>query len=100
VNADKQMSMQGAIELVPARGCRLALGGVTLYRRPMAFSLALLERFHQSGDPAELTLVCFTAGLESDMLVGAGMVKRIRSCYFGLEAFGRAPPFTTPASKG
>lgn len=100
MNADKQMSMQAAIERVPPRGCRLALGGVTLYRRPMAFSLALLERFQQSGDPAELTLVCFTAGLESDMLVGAGMVKRIRSCYFGLEAFGLAPHFTTAASNG
>jgi glutaconate CoA-transferase, subunit A len=100
VNTDKRMPMKAAIELVPPRGCRLALGGVTLYRRPMAFTLALLDRFQHRGEPAELTLVCFTAGLESDMLVGAGMVKRIRSCYFGLEAFGLAPHFTAAASNG
>lgn len=100
MNPDKRMPMQAAIELVPPRGCRLAFGGVTLYRRPMAFSLALLDHFQRSGSPAELTLVCFTAGLESDMLVGAGMVRRIRSCYFGLEVFGLAPHFTAAASDG
>ncbi len=100
MNPDKRIPMEAAVELVPPRGCRLALGGVTLYRRPMAFSLALLDRFQRLGDPAELTLVCFTAGLESDMLVGAGMVKRVRSCYFGLEAFGLAPHFTAAASNG
>ena len=32
--------------------------------------------------------------MESDLLVGAGCVKRVRSAYFGLEAFGLAPMFT------
>ena len=32
--------------------------------------------------------------MESDLLVGAGCVKAIRSAYFGLEAFGLAPMFT------
>ncbi|NIM95730.1 MAG: hypothetical protein GTO18_18675, partial [Anaerolineales bacterium] len=31
---------------------------------------------------------------------GAGMVGRVRTCYFGLEAFGLAPHFTKNASEG
>ncbi|MDE2635044.1 MAG: CoA transferase subunit A [Chloroflexota bacterium] len=72
-------------------GDTLALGGVTLYRRPLSFVKALLRRRKR---PRDLTLLSFTGGLESDLLVGAGCVKRVRSAYFGLEAFGLAPMFT------
>lgn len=78
----------------------LALGGLTLYRRPVAFVKALLTRFSQEGYPNDLTLLAFTAGLESDLLVGAGMVANIRSCYFGLEIFGLAPMFSYFANHG
>ncbi len=78
----------------------MALGGVTLYRRPMAFSLALMKRYERTGSPSDLTLLCFTAGLESDLLVGSGMVSKVRSCYFGLDAFGLAPHFTRAAAAG
>ncbi len=97
---DKRLELDAALDLIPSRGACLALGGMTLYRRPMAFTLALLRHFEQVGTPAALTLLCFTAGLESDLLVGAGMVSRVRSCYFGLEAFGFAPNFTSGASAG
>ncbi len=96
---DKRISLESAAALVPS-GCTLALGGSTLYRRPMAFVRALLRRFRQSGEPNALTLLSFTAGLESDLLVGAGMVARVRSCYFGLEIFGLAPMFTDLAGRG
>jgi len=86
--------------MVAGDGCRLAFGGVTLYRRPMAFTLALLARHSQESTPRDLTLLCFTAGLESDILVGAGMVSKVRTCYFGLEGFGLAPHFTTAAGDG
>lgn len=72
-------------------GDTLALGGMTLYRRPVSFVKGLLARREP---PKDLTLLSFTGGLESDLLVGAGCVKRVRSAYFGLEAFGLAPMFT------
>jgi acyl CoA:acetate/3-ketoacid CoA transferase alpha subunit len=78
-------------------GCALALGGMTIYRRPVAFVRALLERQQR---PRDLTLIAFTAGYESDLLVGAGLVARVRTCYFGLEAFGLAPMFTERANAG
>ncbi len=95
----KLISLQKAAQLVPT-GCTLALGGMTLYRRPMAFVRALLLRHMQQKEPVDLTLLAFTAGLESDLLVGEGMVSRVRTCYFGLEVFGLAPMFTYMANRG
>ena len=92
----KLMSLVEAAALVQD-GDTLALGGMTLYRRPVAFVRALLQR---ETPPRDLTLLCFTAGFESDLLVGAGLVKRVRTCYFGLEAFGLAPMFTRAATAG
>lgn len=96
---NKQKTIEEAAALVTS-GCTLALGGMTLYRRPIAFVRALLQRFRQTGEPHDLTLLAFTAGLESDLLVGAGMIKQVRSCYFGLEIFGLAPMFTYRANHG
>lgn len=96
---DKRISLDEAAAHV-ASGSMLALGGMTLYRRPMAFVHALLRRHARSGDPRDLTLLAFTASLESDWLVGAGLVSRVRSCYFGLEIFGLAPLFTYRANRG
>ncbi len=81
-------------------GDTLALGGMTLYRRPVAFVRALLKRYQTEGLPGDLTLLAFTASFESDLLVGMGMVKRIRTCYFGLEIFGFAPMFSYYANRG
>jgi glutaconate CoA-transferase subunit A len=93
---DKRSSLTDAVRLVHD-GDVLALGGVTLYRRPMAF---VREMLRCESPPRDLTLLCFTAGLESDLLVGSGLVRRVRSCYFGLESFGLAPMFTNLASAG
>lgn len=95
----KLISLEEAVRLVEP-GCMLALGGMTLYRRPVTFVRALIERYQQTGQPGDLTLLAFTAGYESDLMVGAGMVSRIRTCYFGLEIFGLAPMFTYRANQG
>lgn len=96
---NKLVTLAEAAAQVPS-GALLALGGMTLYRRPLAFVRALLQRHRQTGAPQELTLLSFTAGLESDLLIGAGLVRQMRSCYFGLEIFGLAPMFTYCANHG
>jgi glutaconate CoA-transferase subunit A len=97
---DKRMPLDQALELIPESGACVALGGLTLYRRPVAFALALAERHRRTGRPHGLTLLAFTAGLESDLLVAVGMVARVRTCYFGLEIFGVAPTFARAAVDG
>lgn len=96
---DKRISLAEAAELVSS-GTTIALGGLTLYRRPVAFVRALLKRHKLNGNPRDLTLLAFTAGFESDLLVGGGLIARIRSCYFGMEIFGLAPMFTYFANHG
>ncbi len=90
MNEDKRISLAAAASLVQS-GQILALGGMTLYRRPVAF---VSEMLRHTPRPTNLTLMCFTASYESDLLIGAGCVSRVRSCYFGLEIFGLAPMFT------
>lgn len=91
---DKLTTLQQAAALLK-NGETLALGGMNLYRRPVAFVRELLKR-----EVRDLTLLCFTASYESDLLIGAGRVKAIRTCYCGLEAFGFAPMFTSLATRG
>lgn len=93
---DKTTTLAEAVQLV-TDGQVLGLGGMTIYRRPVGFVKALIQR---DQPPRELTLLSFTCGLASDMLIGAGIVTRTRCCYFGLETFGLAPMFTTAVSAG
>ncbi|MDX2160519.1 MAG: CoA-transferase [bacterium] len=90
------VSLAEAVAIVQD-GMILAFGGMTMYRRPVGFVRALLQRQPR---PANLTLVNFTAGFESDLLVGAGCIRTVRSVYFGLESFGFAPMFTEWAGRG
>jgi glutaconate CoA-transferase subunit A len=96
---DKLVNLREAVQSVPS-GCTLALGGTTLYRRPVAFVKELIRRFLETGEPCDLTLLAFTSGIECDLLVGAGLISRVRTCYFGLEIFGLAPMFTYYANRG
>lgn len=78
-------------------GMTLAFGGMTIYRRPVAL---VLELFRRPSLPRDLTLFAFTHGYEADLLIGAGCVSAVRSCYFGLESFGLAPMFTEKSGRG
>lgn len=94
VRDSKVMPLREAAALV-ADGCTVGLGGMALSRRPVAFVRELLRQ-----GAADLTLLGMTLGIEADVLVGAGRVRRVRSCYFGLESFGLAPMFTEAATSG
>jgi len=93
---DKTIELSEALISVRS-GQTVALGGMTLYRRPLAFVRSLIRL---TTPPGELTLLSFTCGLGADLLVGAGLVKKVRTCYFGLEIFGLAPMFTRAAADG
>jgi glutaconate CoA-transferase subunit A len=91
---DKLTSLNDAVKLVKS-GDTVSLGGMNLYRRPVAFVRELLK-----AGVRDLTLLNFTSSYESDLLIGAGQVKTLRTCYCGLEAFGLAPMFTARATSG
>lgn len=91
---DKRAGLAQALSAV-RDGHRVALGGMTLYRRPVAGALALA-----AAGRTGLEVVTLTGGVETDLLVGAGCVRRLRSCYTGLEVVGFAPHFTRGVQQG
>lgn len=86
--------MSDAIKLIKS-GEMVALGGMNLYRRPIAAVREIIRAGLKN-----LTLLTLTSGLEADLLIGMGCVDIIRSCYVGLESFGLAPNFTKFAAAG
>jgi glutaconate CoA-transferase subunit A len=67
-------------------GDMIAVGGMTLYRKPMAFVRELIR-----AGVRDLTFVGFTGSIDVDLMVAGGCVSEIRSCYIGLEYLGLAP---------
>ena len=94
LSVDRRAGLGAALSAV-RDGHRVAFGGMTLYRRPVAAALALAAAGRR-----ELELVSLTGGLETDLLIGAGCVRRVRSCYVGLEVVGFAPHFTRGVQQG
>jgi len=94
LTTDRRATLAEALAAV-RDGHRVGLGGMTLYRRPVAAALALAAAGRR-----DLEIVTLTGGLETDLLIGAGCVSRLRSCYTGLEVVGFAPHFTRRAQQG
>jgi glutaconate CoA-transferase, subunit A len=85
----KLISLEDAAALVPD-GARIAFGGGgAVYRRPMAFSRALVRR-----DARDLHVIQFLASLETDLLIGAGAVASTNATYLGFLEHGPAPNFS------
>ena len=87
-------SLDALAAAVPS-GCRLALpadyAGVSI-----ALTAALLRRA-----PRELRLVCVpTAGLQADLLIGAGLVRSVETSAVSLGEAGGAPCFNRAVARG
>lgn len=76
-------------------GDRIGIGGMTLYRKPMAFVRALARR-----GTRDLTLVGMCLGFEAELLAVAGSLGTLRTCYFGLEFLGLAPVLRKAVEQG
>lgn len=82
--ATKLTSLPEAAQLVPD-GVRLALGGFTIYNRPMALARELVRQRRTN-----LTVVGMTNGPEVEMLAMGGCLRRVETSYVGLEKYGLA----------
>lgn len=96
---NKVIEFKDAIRQIE-NGMTIAIGGMTLYRKPVRFVTELIKFYISNQQPNNLTLLSFTAGYECDLLVASGMIEKVRTCYFGLESFGFAPVFTYLANRG
>lgn len=87
VAASKVMGLAEATGLV-AGGASLAIGGVLLRRKPIAF-LSALAGTGRSG----LRVFSFLASLDVELLVARGAVAEVHAGYVGFEQLGFAPAY-------
>lgn len=90
----KLMTLAEAVSVVRP-GDTLGIGGMTLYRKPMAFVRELAR-----AGTNELTLLGFCSSFEAELLAAAGAIGTLRTCYFGLEFLGLAPQLRRATEEG
>ena len=90
----KVISLADATGLVDD-GARLALGGVLLRRKPIAFLAALADAGRRG-----LRLYSFLASLDVELLVARGAVAEVHAGYVGFEQLGFAPAFGRAVASG
>jgi len=77
-------------------GARIAFGGGGgMMRRPMEFCRELIRQ-----NARDLNIFQFLAGIETDILIGAGAVASTNAAYLGLLEYGPAPNFSRLVSQG
>lgn len=91
---NKVVSLSEAAGLIKD-GEMVAFGGMTLYRRPMALVHEIIRQKIK-----DLQLLSFMGGIESDLLIAAGLVATVRVCYLGMEILGLAPYFRAAVEQG
>ncbi|GAB3681681.1 CoA transferase subunit A [Saccharopolyspora tripterygii] len=82
---DKTTSLSEAAALIQD-GATVGIGGSILRRHPMALIREIVRQGRR-----DLTLQAWLGGIDFDLLVGAGCVRRIESAYQGLGPLGGAP---------
>lgn len=90
----KLITAAEAVSRIPD-GAHIAVGGAALHQHPMALLRELIRQRRR-----DLTVVGEIQGVEADLLVGAGAVKRIESSGVGLERFGLARNFRRKVEAG
>lgn len=92
---DSKLMTLGEASRLVRMGDVVGIGGMTLYRKPMAF----VRELARSG-VKNLTLVAFASSFDAEVLAAAGALKSIRSCYIGLEFLGLAPHLRRASEQG
>lgn len=78
----KLVSLAEAADLVPS-GSSIAIGGSIIRRSPVALVRELIRQGKK-----DFTVLAYPAGFTTDMLAGAGAVRRVEAVYEGLFQFG------------
>ena len=93
---DKMMSLEEAVKTFVADGAHIALGGFTQQRHPMALIREMIRQGVQ-----DLVLYGHSPGVDADMLIGAGFIKRVEIAYIGDELFvSPSPNFRRAVQEG
>ncbi len=92
---NKLMSIEEAISTYAQDGDLIGLGGLSFWRKPISACREIIRQ-----DKKDLTICTFVGGIEVDMLIAAGCVSEVRSCFVGMEIFGMAPHYRKAVESG
>ena len=87
---------EAVAELVPEGTPLLAVGGMHMHNNPMA----LVRELVRARRSVRRLLTSPSAGLNADLLVGAGLAAEIATSYVGFEHLGLAPCFRRAVEQG
>lgn len=91
----KVKRLEEIVAEIPDEGAHIALGGFAITRNPIAFAFELIRQ-----NKRNLTIYQIVGGMETDLLVGAGLVKRLEYSAGSLDRFGRLERINEAIDKG
>ncbi len=92
---EKLLSLEAAVSKIIGNGDVVAIGGVGRNRSPMALVREIIRQGKRN-----LHIVGREKGMDFDMLIGAGCVKKVSFAMVSLEEFGLAMNFRRKTEKG
>ncbi|MCK4314228.1 MAG: CoA transferase subunit A [Anaerolineae bacterium] len=84
---NKVISLQEAVKEFIHDGTHITFGGFTMQRHPMAFIREMIRQRKR-----DLVIYGHSPGIDADILIGAGAVKRVEVAYIGDELFVSPSP--------
>lgn len=92
---NKRLELSEAVKEVPENGCSISFGGFAITRNPIAFVNEMIRQKKKSLDIYQVI-----AGMDTELLVGAGSVKSLSYSAGSLDRFGRFERINEAINKG
>ncbi|MHA2039591.1 MAG: CoA transferase subunit A [Promethearchaeota archaeon] len=89
------MSLEDAITSYVQDGDLVGFGGLSFWRKATSACREIIRQ-----DKKDLSICTFVGGIEIDMLIAAGCVSQIRSCFVSFEIFGMASHYRSAVESG
>ncbi|MGB9976034.1 CoA transferase subunit A [Thermovenabulum sp.] len=92
---NKVKSLSEVVSQIPDEGAVIAFGGFAIARNPIAFVLEMIRQ-----QKRKLRVYQIVAGMDTDLMVGAGLVERLEYSGGSLDRFGRLERINEAIDKG
>ena len=95
MGSSKLITLEDAISTYVNDGDLVGIGGLSFWRKAISACREIIRQ-----DKKDLTICTFVGGIDVDMLIAAGCVSEVRSCFVGMEIFGMAPHYRKAVESG
>ena len=95
MGSSKLMTLEEAVSTYVNDGELVGIGGLSFWRKGISACREIIRQ-----NKKDLTVCTFVGGIDVDMLIAAGCVSELRSCFVGMEIFGMAPHYRKAVESG